>query len=486
MNLVMTMQQGARRLPSVLTQYDLNNQNPTLERLSNLHRALDRECVHRSSRAGRPDPNLAYGTIVQFTVYLSSQLLLCDGPHSDIFRETQLRALVAAFALLLHTEITQLAPPRYDELRGNIAGRFSDIVNIPTPDLQSRMRKANASFLIRLAAQYFSLIKRAEPVPDVLVPSILGLVLVGASVASGQYTGLHRVFRYADHIIGTIPGRGSQYLNLPALQEITRRATTLLEEADVAIEDSGKRKAIEAAANDVKLVQDLLKTYLQEIPSRRRGSWNWPLTQLGLGPPALDKWHFFYGLLDCAAQLVRWLRPEQISIELLRTFTNISEESEFEEFRWKIVEISLVCSQARTGSIPFRETSRRLLGLDEAPEVSEFEVEAMTRIVEEGVIYSAGDWIPAPDRMTETSSLNCTEQQRLEITPAAASEHSEMDSSERTSGQSMRRASTGNTSTTADRIDSCPLGNGPTDLGCTNKQEDFLSLIEIQLTRLQR
>lgn len=204
MNLVMTSQQSNRRPPSVLVQYDLNNQNPTLGQLLNLHRAINRECVHRSSHSGGPDPHLAYGTIIQLTVYLSSQLLLCDGPNSDIFRETQLRALIAAFALLLHTEITKLAPPPYDELRGNIAGRFNDIVSVPTSDLQSRMRKANALFLIRLAAQYFSLIKRAEPVPDVLVPSILGLVLVGASVVNpSSFAALFHLTRYRQ--VGNTP-----------------------------------------------------------------------------------------------------------------------------------------------------------------------------------------------------------------------------------------------------------------------------------------
>lgn len=178
----MTTPGSNRRILSVLADYDLNNKNPTLRQLVDLHRALNRECVHRSSHTGSPDPDLAYGTIIQLAVYLSSQLLQCDGPSSDIFREIQLRALIAALALLLHTEITKLAPPRYDELRTNIAGRFSDIVKVPTSDLQSRMRKANAHFLIRLAAQYFSLIKRAEPLTDVLIPSVLGLVLVGATV----------------------------------------------------------------------------------------------------------------------------------------------------------------------------------------------------------------------------------------------------------------------------------------------------------------
>lgn len=256
-----------------------------------------------------------------------------------------------------------------------------------------------------------------------------------------------------------------------------------MEEADIAIEDSGKRKAVEAAANDVKLVQDLLNIYLQDIPSRRRDSWNWPLTQLGLGPPSLNKWHFFYGLLDCAAQLVNWLRPEQISIELLKTFVYISEESEFEEFRWKIIEIFLVCFRAETGLDSLRETLRRFLDLDAPPDVSEFEAEAMIRILEEGRICSADAANSEPDRMTETASLIRTEQQRLELTHAAMSGNSERDSSEQTSSLSMRRVSTGNTTATTDTIESCPLENGPTYMRGTNKQENSLFLKDAELTR---
>ncbi len=53
----------------------------------------------------------------------------------------------------------------------------------------------------------------------------------------------------------------------------------------------------------------------------------------------MDKWYFFYGLLDCVAQLARHVRPGQISRELLSTLKLLMEESEYEEFRWKIIEI---------------------------------------------------------------------------------------------------------------------------------------------------
>ncbi|KAL8825689.1 MAG: hypothetical protein Q9170_007696 [Blastenia crenularia] len=405
----MSAHQSNSQHPLSLADFDLSDTTPTVQQLSNLHKLIDRECVNRSSHHGTPDPDLAAGNIIQVTVYLSSQLLQWLGADSDLFRETQLRALVAAFALLLHSEVTELAPPRYDELRKNIAGRFYDVVNVPTSSLDSRIRKANALYLIRLVAQYFSLIKRAGPVTDALVMPILGLVLVGASVATGQYTGLRSVFHIADEIIGLIPGREAQHLNLPAVQEITRRATTLLKENSAMVEDDENLEALEAATADVKLVQELLNSNIQEIPSRRKDSWNWPLARLRQGPPSMNKWYFFYGLLDCAAQLARRLPSDQISTNLLKTFARIMEESEFEELRWKITEIFLFCS--RTGN-RFLTSLPKPLGTGPPSLTSKVDVEALTRLLEESTVNSAGAGMLVPDPHTaDSASVMHTDQQ---------------------------------------------------------------------------
>lgn len=90
---------------------------------------------------------------------------------------------------------------------------------------------------------------------------------------------------------------------------------------------------------DANLVQELLNAHFQTIPSRKVDPWNWPLARLRLGPPSMNKWYFFYGLLDCAAQVARHLEPEQMSPELLENLRQLMAESEFEEFRWKVREI---------------------------------------------------------------------------------------------------------------------------------------------------
>jgi len=95
----------------------------------------------------------------------------------------------------------------------------------------------------------------------------------------------------------------------------------------------------EKAADIMKLVLELLHTSIQEIPSRKSDAWNWPFARLRRGPPLLNKWYFFYGLLDCAAQLARQLRPGQLPAAFLGRLERLMEETEFEEFRWKVTEI---------------------------------------------------------------------------------------------------------------------------------------------------
>ncbi|KAL8738320.1 MAG: hypothetical protein Q9181_000863 [Wetmoreana brouardii] len=314
---------------------------PTVQELLGLQRLLDNECLTRFRNPG-DEPGVPTGILVQITLCISGQLVDWSGPLSGRLREVQLRALVGALALLHHNGLTALASGPYDELRANIANRFNDIVEgrrNSGQSLEDRMRKANALYLIRLVAQYFSLIRRAQPLSDAISIPIIGLVLAGASIASGQYNNLQTVFQYADHVIGLLPGRTDRYLNLPAIQELTRNATTVLATADTGNHDVEELENVGMASDVVRFVQELLRIHIRAIPSRRSDAWDWPLARFRRGPPLMNKWYFFYGLLDCAAQLARHLRPQQMPADVLGGLERLMNEADFEEFRWKVVEI---------------------------------------------------------------------------------------------------------------------------------------------------
>lgn len=158
----------------------LRDGSPTVQELVHVQRAIDRECL-RPSQDNGAEP----GDLVQITLCLSRDLLQWSDPESGRYRESQLRALIAALALLQRNGLTKLTAKPYDQLRMNIADRFVDIVDgrrRSQMSLEDRMWKANALYLIRLVDQYFSMIKRAQPLADALAIPLLGLVLDGACI----------------------------------------------------------------------------------------------------------------------------------------------------------------------------------------------------------------------------------------------------------------------------------------------------------------
>ncbi|KAL8957398.1 MAG: hypothetical protein Q9183_006070 [Haloplaca sp. 2 TL-2023] len=199
------------------------------------------------------------------------------------------------------------------------------------------MRKENALYLIRLVAQYSSLLRRAQALDEALSIPIIGLALASASIVSGQYNSLHSVFRYADMAIDLIPARRGAHLNLPAIQELTRIATTLMQESDVENERNAQNAA--RVKDIVGFVHQLLRDNMENIPSRRRDAWNWPLARFRLGPPMMNQWYFFYGLLDCHAQLARYMRPDDMPADVVAYLKHLFVASEWEQLRWKVMEI---------------------------------------------------------------------------------------------------------------------------------------------------
>jgi len=164
--------------------------------------------------------------------------------------------------------------------------------------------------------------------------------------AGGQYNSLRAVFRYADDLINLIPGRKSQHLSLPGVQELIRNAITTgkrkLAQTSGGEDQSGDVVAVDESEKAVfevtKFLQELLTTHIASTPSASNAYWqDWPMARLRRGPPPLDKWHFFFGLLDCAVQLARYLPPSQIPERLQSVLAQLMLDTGFEGFRGKTV-----------------------------------------------------------------------------------------------------------------------------------------------------
>ncbi|KAL8830689.1 MAG: hypothetical protein Q9191_001294 [Dirinaria sp. TL-2023a] len=221
--------------------------HPTNRELRELHKILNRECLHHSGseellgNAGDYTPD----DVSRLALNLSKPLAQAENWQSSEYRIQQLRVLVAALALLHHLRVQQLHPEPYSQLRQRIADRFKDIVYGHQQSLETaayRIQYIQALYYCRLAGQYFSLFKRRQPPAEALAVPVLGLVLAGASIAGGQYNSLQSVFKYLDQIIAEIPNPRGKDVTLPTLQEIVRNTvTTSQNDRDACVPDEASR-----------------------------------------------------------------------------------------------------------------------------------------------------------------------------------------------------------------------------------------------------
>lgn len=193
-------------------------------------------------------------------------------------------------------------------------------------------------------------------------------------------------------------------MNLPAIQELTRNATTVSSLA--ATRDNNEIDPDEApkAVEVVQLVQELLKIYIQDIPSKKHSAWDWPLARLRRGPPLMDKWYFFYGLLDCLSQVACHIRHGQQSVALFAMLGQLMEASEYEELRWKILEILEAYEPVRRNIHQWLKASHRNSNIDNA--VVLLELAAVRSISGQHVPTNIDTGSPMSRQTTSSSSVH--------------------------------------------------------------------------------
>ncbi|KAG7005145.1 hypothetical protein G7Y79_00021g050120 [Physcia stellaris] len=317
-----------------------NSGSPAYQDLIQLKETLDGECWQVSEGIASSSPSEDYTSdlIKRIAVYLSGPLNQVEDSLSSRFRILQLRTLIAALALLHHLGVEELHAEPWSRLRLNISNRFSDIPrgrrrsqSLPV----EKNRRARALYLARLAAQYFSLFKRSLPRPGALVEPVLGLILTGASIASGQYNNLQNVFVYFDQIIAGIPmpQREQRKITLPGIQEIVRNSISALKRHDSG--DSGD-VLLEASV----LLREALETRVHDAPVFSKSRLDWVLT-LVHRTPRLNRGFVTLGLLDCAIQLSSQSGPDTVPSELQQTVQRLAFESKDWDIRWASIEFFL-------------------------------------------------------------------------------------------------------------------------------------------------
>lgn len=164
-----------------------------------------------------------------------------------------------------------------------------------------------------------------------------------------------------------------------------------MRDIDTDISNAPKPDDVKIITNVVKLVQQLLRDHIEDIPSRKSDAWNWPLARLRRGPPLMNKWYFFYGLLDCYAQLARHLRCQDMPSDILAWLKRLLELSEFEEFRWKVIEILQACSPEKGAMDDWLESLHLTANIEEPRAV----LSAVTSILEDNPTSPRADGFEA-------------------------------------------------------------------------------------------
>lgn len=107
-----------------------------------------------------------------------------------------------------------------------------------------------------------------------------------------------------------------------------------------------------------------IRDVFDSIPRATRGHWRDVLLTFTGGNPKFDRGYYFYGLLDCAAQLGRYLDPDDLPKELrseLRTIKESLLSTPCDSvFRLKAVSISGLLSLIASSTTNLAHCSTRL------------------------------------------------------------------------------------------------------------------------------
>ena len=150
--------------------------SPSIPELSDLQVELDHQSLqHAAGVKSEHDVTSEANLAKTAALKLSEPLNECTHTGRSKFQQAQLRALVASLALLHHSGVAALDRVPWDKLKGALNARFGSIAYQIRPDtkLSDRMVHTANVYLIQLASQYLSFIRRGDSVvPSIAAPAI--------------------------------------------------------------------------------------------------------------------------------------------------------------------------------------------------------------------------------------------------------------------------------------------------------------------------
>ena len=322
--------------------------SPTLHQLHELHVELNHQCLQQAvaTEAGSLQKVTAdVNSVVDIAIALSGTLSHARYPGTFLFQEIQLRALISSLALLHYHGVETLHPELWDKLnRTNISELQRRIAFQKRATLSEEVRHAPNVYLVQLASQYLSFIRRGDSNIPAVVGPIVKILFGSVSVAGGQYGNIQQILDGLTELVTLWQRPQTKYRALCTLQEYTRIATSLHRES-----------SNPANSNDVKKATAMIVTALLEkigaivecestpFPPKLGGQWPKTRLLMPFGHPNLDHGYYFLGLLDCTAQLAALTSLQMLPPGVIREMKSLIFNSVHPEYRWKAMEVFLSC-----------------------------------------------------------------------------------------------------------------------------------------------
>ncbi|KAL6718444.1 hypothetical protein ACLMJK_004534 [Lecanora helva] len=286
---------GSRHLST--TRESFNNNLPNIRDLVEKQTDFNSQCLQQAM-FGAPQETSEVNHVVEEAVYLASPLCLARFPGTFLFQEVQLRALIAALALLDYFQVKALYPAQWDKLKNTDLQKIAFQLKHDS-SLVERIRFTGNVYLLQLFSLYLSFIRRGDSALPSVIGPIARMFLASIPVALQQYQSVPDILRGLTELFALWHRPQTKYRALLGLQEYARLASTICREA----EDGATNVASIILPALLEKTEALLEFEATSPLPPFGGKWARACFVLGLPPPTMGRGSFLYGLLDVSVQL---------------------------------------------------------------------------------------------------------------------------------------------------------------------------------------
>ena len=276
--------------------------------------------------------------------FFSEPLAICHDKEVSIFIETQLRALIAAFAILHFQGTTRLSSDVYDDLKFKRLGSLYSTVCQQKKECGSPQTATNV-YLIQLALQYLSLFgcfrnreyESGKPVVDIVFSTLM--------IPAQQYQNSITIVTGIQQLARIWKKREPKRHPICDVQEQVRRATEALK-THVQLGDASV--PVDRIIHEIlEQLEQMFQNEVDRNPDKLDG-WHFTRNALQLGAPEINSRYWFYALLDCIAQLSSLLSLKKERSALHQNLESFVLTTNIPEFRWKAVSFQSSCNMLNT------------------------------------------------------------------------------------------------------------------------------------------